>query len=44
MVDFMIKDGDFTMLVSDVFARMCDFWERLYRQIGYLEDIYVDGT
>jgi hypothetical protein len=44
LVDFVVKDGDVTMLVSDVFARMCEFWERLYRQVGFIEDIFVEGS
>jgi hypothetical protein len=43
LVDFVVKDGEVTNLVSDVFSRMCDFWERLYRDIGYLEPLFIEG-
>jgi hypothetical protein len=44
LVDFIIKDGEATVLATEVFDRMCNFWERLYRRVGFIEDRYVDGT
>jgi hypothetical protein len=43
LVDFVIKDGENCYLAADVFDRMCDFWEQLYRRVGFIEDKFVEG-
>jgi hypothetical protein len=42
--DFVVKDGDIEFFAVDVFDRMFSFWERLYRELGFIEDRYIDGN
>jgi hypothetical protein len=43
-VDFLIKDGSVSTPAAEVFDRISDFWERLYRELGYIEDRFVDSS
>jgi hypothetical protein len=38
-----ILDGDIERLAHDVFEGAADYWERLFRSIGYLEDKFISA-
>ena len=38
-----ILDGDIERLAHDVFVAAANYWEQLFRSIGYLEDRFVSG-
>jgi transposase len=40
----VIKDGETKVLAADVFDRMFNFWERLYRRVGFIGVLGVDLT
>jgi hypothetical protein len=44
LFDLVIRDGDKIFSAAEIFHRMAEFWEQLYRNVGFLEDKFIEGV